>query len=115
MPSKTKHSLMYDSSIAAGVTDVQTTPSIPVGKKVRLQSFGGFDPSIGDGIDSMIAIQWGAGTTWQTIRAGGKVFEFQIGRDFLGDGAKRFRLVRQNKSASAKIIVAWLEALVMDV
>jgi len=113
MAKKTKHYLIFDNSIPSG-TDVNTTPIIPDGKIVKLQRFGGFDPAIGDGIDSIIALQWGGGGSWTTVMASGKAFDFNLSRDFVGDGAKRFRLVRQNKSSSDKIIVAWLEALVND-
>ena len=113
MALKTKHYLMFDNSIETGNT-IDMTPIIPTSKKVTLQRFGGFDPSIGDGLDSIIVVQWGNGGSWVTVGAGGKFFDMEMRRDFEGDGAKRFRIVRQNKSATAKVIVAWLEALVHD-
>lgn len=114
MAEKTKHYLMYDNEVPVGTT-VDMTPVIPSGKVVTIKKFGGFDPAVGDNKDSIIALQWGSGTTWTTIKAGGKCFEFDMQRDFIGDGSKRFRLVRVNRSAQIKIIVAWLEALVHDV
>jgi len=114
MTTKTLHEYYFDSSVAAGATDLQLSPIIPLNKTVRVTSFGGFDPNIGDNKDGIIALQWGSGANWKTLRAGGGgTFEFTMNKDFVGDGASRFRLARQNKSASAKPLVVWLYALVL--
>ena len=104
---------MFDNSISPG-NDVQETPVIPTGKIVTLKKFGGFDPRIGDYIDSIIALRWGSGGSWTTIRAGGQMFDLDLSIDFVGDGAKKFQIVRQNKSVVSKVIIAWVEALVHD-
>ena len=116
MALKTKYDLVYDDSIAASSTDIRTSPIVPDGRVVRVLNFGGYDPRSGDGISSFITLQFGSGSDWQTIRAGGDGFfdiKWEKGKDFTGDGIKRFRLIRQNKSTSAKIIVAWFIALIV--
>jgi hypothetical protein len=117
MALKEKIDLIFDDSIGATTTDIKTGAIVASGKTVRLFNFGGYDPRIGDGIDSLIVLQWGSGTSWQTVRAGGGgTFEhsWKSGQDFNGDGVKRFRLIRQNKSTSAKPIVAWMMALIVN-
>jgi hypothetical protein len=114
MALKVVHDYYFDSSVAAGATDLQLSPVIAVGKTVKIINFGGFDPNIGDSKDGIIALQWGSGTTWKTIRAGGgATFDFKMDKDFVGDGVSRFRLARQNKSASAKPLIVWLYAVVL--
>ncbi len=114
MAAKVKYDLYFDSSVGANDTDLQTSAIIPAGKTVRILNFGGFDPLIGDGRHAIIALQWGNGTGWKTIRAGGGgVFDFNLAKDFVGNGANRFRLARSNKSASAKVLLCWLYAVIL--
>ena len=116
MALKTKYDLSYDNPIAANTADFQVSGVVPSGRTVRLLNFGGYEVMVNDGLTGIIALQWGNGTTWKTVRAGGGGFfdiNFLKGKDFLGDGVKQFRLVRQNKSAVEKILAAWLVALVV--
>lgn len=100
-----------DSSVNAGQTDIITTQAIPVGKSVKLRTFGGCIPNIPDG--SFIAIQWGASPNWNTIRVIVQEQEFELMKEFIGDGAKAFRIVRFNCGNSAKKIIAWYNALIV--
>lgn len=114
MAAKTKFDLYFDSSVAANASDLQTSAIIQSGATIRILSFGGFDPLIGDGRHGIIALQWGNNSTWKTIRAGGGgVFDFNLSKDFVGDGVNRFRLARSNKSASAKVMICWLYAVIL--
>jgi len=115
MANKTVYDLTYDSSVAASTTDIQLSPIVASGKQVRVKKFGGLDPAIGDNIDSLIALQWGSGGSWAAVVVGSKQFQYEINKVFTGDGSKRFRIVRQNKSIVAKVIYAWVEAMVDDV
>lgn len=110
---KTKFDIVYDDSVPGGTTDIKMSAIIPSGRVIQLQSFGGCTPDIGDGIDGQTALQWGSGTSWQTIRAGTKSWDMLFKKDFLGDGSKRFRLVRKNNSTTSRPMVVWLEALVL--
>lgn len=114
MAKKTEINLFFDDNIAASSTDTKLSAIIPTGRKVTLKRFGGCDVAIGDGLDSIIAIQWGSSGSWQTIRGCSKSFEFEMQRDFEGDGSSRFRLVRINKSSSAKPILAWVDGIIHD-
>lgn len=99
-------------SIAPG-NDNSVSEIIADGKTVTLQKFGCLDPAINDGVDSWAILQWGSdGSSWDPIRACSKNNEFKINRDFTGDGDKRFRIVRRNKSAVSKTFIIWMEALV---
>lgn len=116
MALKDYYDLIFDSSVNAGTNDIQQSGVIPAGKVVRLMNFGGFDPISSDGVSSILILQWGSGTTWTTVRAGGNGFfniDWPKGKDFIGDGVKRFRLARQNKSSSNKSLVVWLYALIL--
>ena len=117
MALKEIYDLVFDSSVNAGATDAQLSGIVPIGKTVRLLNFGGFDPLSSDQVSSIISIQWGSAAGWSTIRAGGNgVFDivFDKGKDFTGDGVKRFRLIRQNKSSIGKVLVVWASALIIN-
>ena len=99
--------------MAAGATLIWESQIVPSGKVVRLKEFGGADPAIGDGIDSIIALQWGNSGSWATVRVvSGTSQSYTLNRDFTGNGVKKFRVVRMNKSVSTKILVYWIEALI---
>ena len=111
---KTEYKIMVgdDAKLAPG-TDVTQSPIIPNGKTVRLREFGGCAPMIGDGKDGFIGLQWGSGGTWDSLAVGCHEFQRKLNSDFVGDGSKRFRIVRINESASNRYIVAWLDAILL--
>lgn len=116
MSSKQTIDVLIDSSVGASSTDVYESPIIPSGKTVRILSFGGMDPLVGDGIGSIIALQWGKNGAWKSIRAiSGCTIEFDLKKDFIGDGEKKFRLIRMNKSNSSKVIGAWIDGVILEV
>lgn len=118
MALKDKTDIVIESAVNAGITETQLAPIIPVGKTVRLMNFGGFDPITSDGVSGIISLQYGNATDgWKLIRCGGNGFfniQWEKGKDFIGDGTKRFRIVRQNKSSNIKNIAAWVIALKID-
>jgi hypothetical protein len=107
---------IVENTVAQGATVTDMTSIIPNGKTVKINKFGGYERllSLNTGI---IALQFGSGAAWTTLRAGGGgTFEFPIDRTFDGDGAKRFRVVRINKDpvgSVAKEMVAWIEAVIL--
>jgi hypothetical protein len=111
---KTKYKIMIgdDAKMAPG-NDIVQSPIVPNGKNVRLREFGGCTPAIGDGIDGFIGLQWGSSGSWESIAIGCHEFQRELKRDFLGDGTKRFRIVRMNESAVNRYIVAWLDAILL--
>jgi hypothetical protein len=114
MTTKTTFDIYVDSNVAANAIEMMQSDVIPQNKTVRLSCFGGFDPAIGDGKASVIAIQWGFGTNWKTLRAGGGgPFEYNVNIEVVGDGNKRFRLVRKNNSGTAKTLICWLFAVII--
>jgi len=114
MATKTFYKVFEDSSVGPLGTEIRTDPIVPNGKVILLRKIGGCDPGIGDNIDSLWIVQWGSGGSWESVRVGSGCTEFQIETTFVGDGVKRFRFVRQNKSLVAKSIVLWAEALLYD-
>ena len=108
---KVRHEIMKDGSVAAGNTQVDMTPIIPVGKRILLKRFGGCS-----GVTAgFCGVQFGDSVGgWTTIRSLTNTYEFPIGTEFIGDGVKRFRIVRQNDSTTAKYMAAWLEALILN-
>lgn len=97
-----------DDVVNANTTDLRLSPIVPNGQLVVVKRFGcavRANPG-----DALVAIQWGSGGTFTTIRGLTGVFELTINRAFTGDGVKRFRLVRINKTAlSAFEIAAWYD------
>lgn len=111
MAKKKKHEIMLDNSVGASSSLIDLGEIIPSGAVARLSNFGGYDPIGSDGVGSIISLQWGSGNSWLTIRVGGLGsfdFNWEKGVDFIGDGTKRFRIVRQNRSSVAKVISVWM-------
>jgi len=103
---------VVDGQVAANGQDLQELAVIPNGEVWRITRFGGSEVGTGDGKASVVALQLFDGTAWQTIRGFGLVstgVEVELARDVRGDGTKKLRVVRQNKSAAAKQIIAWVE------
>ena len=103
---------VVDGLVAASGQDIQELPVIPNGEVWRVTRFGGSEVGTGDGKASVVGLQLFDGSAWQTIRGFGIVstgVEVELARDVRGDGTKRLRVVRQNKSAAAKQIIAWVE------
>lgn len=118
MAAKTSVNLIIENTVAQGATATDNSAIVPAGKTVRLVRFGGYERSISANTTGIIALQWGQGAAWETIRVGGgpTPFDFILNRTFIGDGAKRFRIVRQNRDpalSAAKEMVAWVEAVVL--
>lgn len=105
---------VIEGSVAAGATDAQTVgpDPVPTGKEIRVIRFGASEVGAGDGVASTIALQWGSGGTWETVRGVGLAsvgFQCDVARTFTGDGAKKFRIVRINHSGAAKDVIAWVD------
>lgn len=112
---KTRRDLMLGVSssgapenLSAGQTAVDSSPVIPSGTTIRISKFGA-----GASASALVALQWGSGSTWETIRAyglNGQSFGEAIDREFVGDGAKRLRVLRQNIWTGAAPVFVWVEA-----
>ena len=105
---------VFDGQVAANSQDLQELAVIPTGEVWRVTRFGGSEVGTGDGKASVVALQLFDGAAWQTIRGFGVVstaVEVELARDLRGDGTKKLRVVRQNKSAAAKQIIAWVEGI----
>ena len=104
---------VIEDNVAASSTAIDElgTP-IPDGETWRVLEFGGSEMGAGDNVASSIALQVADdGTTWKTVRGFGVVSACchnAIDRDFVGDGTRKLRVIRQNNTASAKKIVAWI-------
>jgi hypothetical protein len=103
---------VFDGAVGANGQEVTELPVIPNGQVWRLTRFGGSEVGAGDGKASVVALQLFDGSTWQTIRGFGVVstaVELELSRDVRGDGTRKLRIVRQNRSSASKQIIAWLE------
>lgn len=109
---RTRVDRVIDGPVAANALDVQELAVIPNGEVWRVTRFGGSEVGTGDGKASAIALQLFDGAAWQTLRGFGLVstaVDVELSRDVRGDGSKKLRVVRHNKSAAAKQIIAWVE------
>jgi len=115
MAKKTIIDLSKDDDVTSGATDITIHPSaIPNNKIARITRFGGACPLDSDGIESLILVQWGSGGSWKTIRAfSSSSADMIMDKEFVGDGSDTFRLIRVNRSATTKPMVAWLEGLII--
>lgn len=100
---KDKIEYFFDDVVSG--TDIKESKIIPNGKKVTLQSFGG--SSYGE---DFLALQWGSESTWETVRSFYGTLNLHFKKDFVGDGAKRFRLIRY--SSGSRRVFVWVEALI---
>ncbi len=105
--------LYKEDNVNAASSHSEDSIAIPKGQFVNLKLFGARDPNIGDGVDSVVSLQWGDDKNgWETIRSvSGTTLEFEINRTLRGDGSKKFRINRINKSNTAKSIAGWLEVI----
>ena len=115
MAKKTIIDLSTDDDVNAGATEITVHPSaVPISKTARITRFGGTAPLDSDGIQGLTILQWGSGGTWKTIRAFSSSFaDIILDKEFEGDGTKTFRLVRVNRSAATKPMIAWVEGLII--
>jgi hypothetical protein len=95
-------------TVGPGSTVVTESQVPPGGLKIQLKVFGGYDP-LTDAMSSIIGLQWGQGASWESLAVGGNGYfeKAFIDRILIGDGTKRFRLIRINKSSTAKNLYAW--------
>lgn len=112
MASFTQIFLAPDTAVTALTTHVTQGDIIPNGVTAVLIKFGGAVPVNVTG--SYVAIQWGNGSSWQTIRAIARDGEYRVDREFLGDGVNRFRLIRANGDVANRVMVAWIEGYLKD-
>jgi len=96
---KTKVELSTDLIISAGATEVWESAVIPSGKTFLMQEL--FASSIeGD----YVVLQWGSSGSWETVTGFYGIATRQIKKEFVGDGVKKFRVVRVNSGGSARRI-----------
>lgn len=104
---------IIESNVSASSLDIDLSAIIPNGQTVTLKVFGGAIPFQVSG--SYIAIQWGDNSGgWNTIRAITREAEYLINREFIGNGVRRFRIVRNNTDIQARAMVAWIEGFIHD-
>jgi len=112
---KTDVHLIKQGNVTAGDEIIDTAPIIPIGKVIKLKKFGCLAPVLQATTWSYVVLQWGSSGDWETIRACYGATEYMVMRDFTGDGAKQFRIIRRNKSTTVALdMAAWVEALVKD-
>jgi len=87
-------------------------PPITDGVSATVRRFGGIDIAIGDGIDSLILLEWGSGTTFKRVYTVTKIWEYTQRKTVVGNGTDHFRLRRINNSNADKSMIAWLDILV---
>jgi len=98
-------------SVAAGAIVNTDSPAIPSGKILRFQKLVISEQNLGSNISSGILVQWGTVGAFEELAAGfvtGSTVEIAINEERTGDGVKFISITRQNNSAAAKRIIAWL-------
>ncbi len=115
MAKKTLIDLSADDTVSANTTDTLDGPVLASGDTARILRFGGAVAKNDADNDNIFAVQWGdTGGGFKTIRAFPNFFDFELFKEFDGDGVKHFRLIRQNNNTGpAKQMVAWLEGVIL--
>ena len=95
----------------SGPEDEFLTAPVTEGKSGKVQVFGAAIPGTG-----LVSIFWGVGSEWELIRAIAQgTYEFAvINESFLGDGLKRFKLVRTKQGGGGPLAIkSWFKAVEM--
>lgn len=111
MIEKLRFDVIEDGSVLSLSNTVKTSAIVTNGKRMLLQKFGGCS-----GLTAgFCGVQWGdAAGGWVMIRALSGTYEFIVNQEFIGNGVKRFRIIRQNDSTATKYMAAWAEALLLN-
>ena len=103
------------STVTAGTQDVHNFPALTAGERWVITKLGACDiRTTGENASSVYVLQWGSTGSWETVRlisVSGATTEYEIGREFEGDGTKHFRIIRINKSATnTRELPVWIDA-----
>lgn len=111
--SRATFDLIAEDQIDGNDQIINELPVIANGVIWRIQCFGGCDEPVDHTKGSLIALQLydGGWTTLRAISVLCSTFEICTNRSILGDGNKKIRVVRQNKSSSSKRVVAWITGI----
>lgn len=101
--------IMIHSVVAAGATDPYETPAIPAGKIWVLKNFGAADINLGDSKSSVYVLMFGTEVI-RIISLTGNTREIPLKKEITGDGAKKVKILRMNKSGEAREMPVWLTA-----
>lgn len=98
--------IFYEDEINAGIEDKKQTPIVTNNKIVRIVELGWSCAS-----NDIAIFQWGDDLGgWETIRGGyGNMSFSNLFKDFIGDGVKRFQIIRNNNGGSPRPIIVWFE------
>lgn len=116
MTDRTRVQIKFDTTVAAGVTDTQLSAIVPSGEVWNLQRIIFAHADSGNNISGGFQVDWGdAGGGWEFLYGAyltGSTYEIIVGRDFVGDGTKRLRCIRQNldPAGAAKRMTLLIEA-----
>lgn len=114
MGKKTSHSKFLFDDVSPGM-DIWDSPVIPDGRVVTVKLFGGSVSDAGASAPCKFALLWGTAGSFTPVRGAMATMQWENLGDFVGDGSKHFRIVRENTQiAGDRPIMAWLEALVHD-
>lgn len=106
VPSKVL-SVVKDSNV--GTVEEDLTDPITSGKRAIIKYFGAAIPGTG-----VVDLYFGDGSSWDLVRSvAGGTYEFKdINEDFVGDGVKRFKVIRTRQGAGGPLAIkAWFKAI----
>jgi hypothetical protein len=99
MTSRDRISLRFDADVVAGATVVDNSPIIPSGETWKLDRLICAHGDDGTNISGGFQVDWGQTGSWETVTASyitGDTKDMVIGKDYTGDGVKKFRFIRVN-------------------
>lgn len=100
-------SIILIDSVAAGGSETFQTPAIGSGKTWALKTFGAADINMGDSKSSVYVLMFGSDIL-RIISVTGNTKELDIKKDITGDGTKRLKIIRYNKSGYDKQCPCWV-------
>jgi len=97
------------SALSAETNDTYEFPAIPTGATWVIKNFGACDINLGDGKSSVYVLMYDADII-KMLSLTGNTYETTINKEFLGDGNKKIKIKRYNKSVFNKEMPAWIKA-----
>lgn len=107
---------IQDGDVAATTEDKWNGPKPGVGEVLQLKRIVFADKGINDGLSGRYKVDWGSGgdANREILVMGfltGNTIDFPFNQILVGDDVKRIRIVRENFSASAREMIAFVELI----
>ena len=100
---------IFTDAVLATTNDTKESPVVPNGKTWVIKNIGACDINLGDNKSSVYVFRFGTDII-RILSLTGNTQEIELRKEFTGDGAKTFNIIRYNKSGFDKEMPCWASA-----